>query len=224
MEFRLDEGQVELQETVARFCAARYPLDGVVAREGAPLDRAVWSELAELGVLGLLAAEADGGSGLGALEGAIVFEQLGAHLVPGPLLWTVLAAGLVEGAAAGDVVVGGVAASAVVDGTALVEHAADLDVLIVVHDDAVVSHRATDLPAPVALEPLDPLTPVGRVTGLTGGEVIGDARGGRAAPAARHGPQRRPPHRPRAADRWRWRAPMPSSGSSSMLPSGRSRP
>ena len=148
MEFRLDEGQVDLQETVARFCAARFPLDGVVAREGAPLDRAVWSELAELGVLGLLAAEADGGSGLGALEGAIVFEQLGSHLVPGPLLWTVLAAGLVEGAAAGDVVVGGVAASAVVDGTALVEHAADLDVLLVVHDDAVVSHRATDLPAP----------------------------------------------------------------------------
>ncbi|MET0903222.1 MAG: acyl-CoA dehydrogenase family protein [Acidimicrobiales bacterium] len=175
MEFRLDEGQVDLQETVARFCAARYPLDGVVAREGAPLDRAVWSELAELGVLGLLAAEAEGGSGLGALEAAIVFEQLGAHLVPGPLLWSVLAAGRVAGAATGDVVVGGVAASDVVDGTALVEHAADLDVLIVVHDDAVVSHRANDLPAPVALEPVDPLTPVSRVRGLTGGEAIGDA-------------------------------------------------
>ena len=163
MEFRLDEGQVELQETVARFCAARFPLDGVVAREGAPARPTAWAELADLGVLGLLAAEADGGSGLGPLEGAIVFEQLGSHLVPGPLLWTVLAAGLVDGAATGDAVVGGVAASAVVDGAALVEHAADLDVVLVLHDDAVVAHRTDDLPPPLALEPLDPLTPVGRV-------------------------------------------------------------
>jgi len=175
MEFRLDEGQVELQETVARFCSTRFPLDGVVAREGLPLDRSAWTELADLGVLGLLAAEADGGSGLGALEGAIVFEQLGSHLVPGPLLWTVLAAGLVDGAATGDAVVGGVAASAVADGAALVEHAADLDVVLVLHDDAVVTHRAHDLPPPLALEPLDPLTPVGRVAGLSDGEVVGDA-------------------------------------------------
>ena len=175
MEFRLDEGQLELQETVARFCAARFPLDGVVAREGAPLDRRIWSELAELGVLGLLADEAEGGSGLGALEGAIVFEQLGSHLVPGPLLWTVLAGGTVGGAATGDVVVGGVDASAVVDGVAIVEHAVDLDVVLVVHDDEVVAHRADELPEPVTLQPLDPLTPVGRLAGLTGGSVVGDA-------------------------------------------------
>ena len=175
MEFRLDEGQVELQGTVARFCADRLPVDGIVAREGAPLDRTVWKDLAELGVLGLLASDAEGGSGLGALDGAIVFEQLGSHLVPGPLVWTALAAGVVDGAASGDTVVGGALASEVVDGVALVEHAADLDVVLVVHADALTAHRTRDLPTPAALASLDPLTPVGRVTGLARGSAIGDA-------------------------------------------------
>jgi hypothetical protein len=40
MEFRLDSAQVELQQTVARFCADRFPLAAVVEREGAATDRA----------------------------------------------------------------------------------------------------------------------------------------------------------------------------------------
>lgn len=175
MEFSLDEGQVELQQTVARFCADRFPLDAVLAREGAPTDRALWAAMADLGLFGLLLREDAGGSGLGPVEGALVFEQLGSHLAPGPVLWTVLAAPLVPGAADGEVLVGGVAAADVADGTALVEHAADLDVLLVVHDDRVVAHRTADLPAPVALDPLDPLTLVGRVAGLAGGAEVGGA-------------------------------------------------
>jgi alkylation response protein AidB-like acyl-CoA dehydrogenase len=157
MEFSLDEGQVELQQTIARFCADRFPLDAVVAREGQPTDRAQWAAMADLGLLGLLLVEDAGGSGLGPVEGALVFEQLGSHLAPGPLLWTVLAAGLVDGAATGEQLVGGVADVDVVDGAALVEHAADLDALA----------------PPTPLDPLDPLTPVGRFTGLGGGTPIG---------------------------------------------------
>src|SRR5262245_7495108 len=96
MDFRLDDGQLELQQTVARFCADRCPLDAVGAREGAPTDRACWKEMAELGMFGLLVHDEDGGSGLGVVEGAILFEQLGSYLAPGPVLWTVLAAPLVE--------------------------------------------------------------------------------------------------------------------------------
>ena len=89
MEFRLDDGQVELQETLARLCADRFPLDTLGAREHATFDRATWRDLADLGVFGLLIDPSAGGSGLGAVEGALVFEQLGSHLAPGPLLWTV---------------------------------------------------------------------------------------------------------------------------------------
>ncbi len=77
-----------------------------------------------MGVLGLVADEATGGSGLGAVEAAIAFEQVGSHLVPGPLLWTVLAAPFVDGAAAGQLLVGGIEADTVEDGSAVVEHAA----------------------------------------------------------------------------------------------------
>ena len=97
MEFRLDEGQVELQETVARFCAARFPSTASSAREGLRSIGRSGRSWPTSACWACCAAEADGGSGLGALEGAIVFEQLGSHLVPGPLLWTVLAAGLVDG-------------------------------------------------------------------------------------------------------------------------------
>src|SRR4051812_49369446 len=102
MEFRLDEAQVDLQETVARFCADSFPLDAVAEREGVAVDPRAWRGLAELGVLGMLQPEDAGGIGLTAVDAAIVFEQLGSHLAPGPLLWTLLAAPLVEGALAGE--------------------------------------------------------------------------------------------------------------------------
>lgn len=166
MEFRLDDAQVELGHTVARFCAGRFPLDAVGSREGRPVDRALWAEMAGLGLFGLLLPEAAGGSGLGGVEAALVFEQLGSHLVPGPVLWAVLGASLVDGAAGGECLVGGVDAAAVEGGSAVVEHAADVDVLLVLGDDGVVAHRTADLPPPVPLGPLDPLTPVGRFTDL----------------------------------------------------------
>ncbi len=167
MEFRLDDGQVELQRTVRRFAEERFPLDAVAAREHAPVDPAVWEGMAALGLFGL--------GDLGAVAAAIVFEQLGSHLAPGPVLWTVLAAGLVDGADAGAGVVGGVEAGAVEDGSVVVEHAGEIDVLLVLHGDRVVAHATADLGAPEPLVPLDPLTPVGRYSGLGAGTVVGDA-------------------------------------------------
>src|SRR5262245_26535110 len=116
MDFRLDDGQIELQQTVERFCADRFSLDTVGAGEGVWTDPAIWAAMAELGVFGLLVSEHAGGSGLGPVEASIVCEQLGSHLAPGPLLWTLLAASSVEGAASGEVRVGGVDAGAVEDG------------------------------------------------------------------------------------------------------------
>jgi alkylation response protein AidB-like acyl-CoA dehydrogenase len=174
MEFRLDDAQIELQQTVARFCADRYPLDDVAGREGAPVDRSVWAEMADLGVLGLLLPEGSGGVGLGVVEAALVFEQLGSHLAPGPVLWTLLAAPLVPGAASGEQLVAGAHAGAVVEGSLVVDHAAEIDVLLVVADDGVVAHRTSDLPAPIPLQALDPLSTAGRFTGLPAGEPVGD--------------------------------------------------
>ena len=86
MEFRLDAGQIDLQRTVERFCTDRFPLDAIVDRSATPLQRADWDAFAQLGVFGLLAPERRGGTGLGLVEAAIVFEQLGSFLVPGPFV------------------------------------------------------------------------------------------------------------------------------------------
>ena len=188
MDFRLDEQQLELQATVRRFCEARFAPARIREREGRPVDPAAWREMAELGVFALLVPAARGGLGLGVIEAAIVFEQLGAHLVNCPALWSTLAAPYLDGAARGEQRVGGVEriASFAQRGEAerrlsdweepiLVEHASEIDALLVLGDDGVFVCAGSDLPAFDMLTPLDPLTPVGRCAALPGGARIGDA-------------------------------------------------
>ena len=165
MELRLDDGQVALQDTVRRFCEDRFGLDRIGEREGRPTDRAAWKDLGALGVLDVLR--------FGIVEAAVMFEQLGSHLVPGPVLWSVLAAPLVDGVATGDVLVGGLTA-AEDDGPFLVEHAGEIDALVVLRTEGVFLVAGDDLPRPEELAPLDPLTPVGRYAALPRGEPVGD--------------------------------------------------
>jgi alkylation response protein AidB-like acyl-CoA dehydrogenase len=174
MDFRLDEQQLELQATVRRFCEARFAPARIREREGRPVDPAAWREMAELGVFALLVPAARGGLGLGVVEAAIVFEQLGAHLVNGPALWSTLAAPYLDRAARGEQRVGGVESPAQGE-PILVEHASEIDALLVLREDGVFVCAGAELPAFDALTPLDPLTPVGRCDALPGGARIGDA-------------------------------------------------
>jgi len=175
MEFRLDDEQRGLQGTVRRFCATRFPLERIAQRESPELDRSVWRELAELGAFGLLVPEADGGLGLGAIEAAIVCEQLAEHLARGPVLWSMLAARYAAGVASGARVAGGVECGNSDDDPILVEHAGDLDALVILRSDGVYWCERADLPPFHALSPLDPLTPIGRCAALPRGERVGDA-------------------------------------------------
>src|ERR1700722_918825 len=110
MDFELSEDEVALAEGMRRLCAGRFPLDKVRAAEGkgVVIDRAGWSELADAGVFSLRLDEEHGGLGLPCAAAAVVFEELGRALVPGPILASHLAAGLVPGAADGTVMVGAV--------------------------------------------------------------------------------------------------------------------
>jgi len=172
MEFRLDEEQLELQDTVRRFCAARFPFERIGERCSRGVDRAAWREMAALGMFGVLA---DGNDGFGVLEGAIVFEQLGAHLVNGPALWTALAAHYVDGAATGERLVGGIVDDGPDGDPILVEHAGEIDALLVLRDDGVSLCDGPVLPRCEPLAPFDPLTPVGRCDALPRGTQVGDA-------------------------------------------------
>jgi alkylation response protein AidB-like acyl-CoA dehydrogenase len=88
-----------LQQEIADSAAAlfRRRFDPATLRELAcdpstAIDEGRWSEVAAMGWLGLLAPEAAGGLGLGAADGVMLFREVGRSLVPGPLLWTALAA------------------------------------------------------------------------------------------------------------------------------------
>ena len=58
-------------------------------RLGRGWDPGSWAELAELGWLGASVPEEAGGAGLGFLEEAVLFEELGRALYPGPFFSTV---------------------------------------------------------------------------------------------------------------------------------------
>jgi alkylation response protein AidB-like acyl-CoA dehydrogenase len=60
-------------------------------------DRAAYNELAELGLAGLYISEADGGMGMGPVEGMVVMEELGRGIVLEPLTQTLIAGGVLSG-------------------------------------------------------------------------------------------------------------------------------
>jgi alkylation response protein AidB-like acyl-CoA dehydrogenase len=177
MDFELSEFQTDLAEGVRRLCEGQFALDQVRALESADkvIDRKGWQQLGEAGVFNLCLAEEAGGVGLGLAEAALVFEELGRALVPGPLVATHLAAGLVEGADDGSVVVGLVEDRHPAATTALpiiIEHLDDLDVLLVLSDEGITSLDPRGLDAAKLDRPMDPLTPVWAISSLPVGTPV----------------------------------------------------
>lgn len=91
MDFAFSEEQDMLRSAARDYLADRFPVERVVelAESEAGWDPATWPELANLGWLGLSVPEADGGAGMGFLDEAVLFEETGAALLPGPLFSTV---------------------------------------------------------------------------------------------------------------------------------------
>jgi alkylation response protein AidB-like acyl-CoA dehydrogenase len=179
VDFELTEFQTELAEGVRRLCQGQFPLQRVRAAELADqvVDRAGWGQLGQAGVFNLCLAEEAGGVGLGLAEAALVFEELGRALVPGPLVASHLAAGLVDGADDGSTVVGLVERPRVAPGATgavpvVIEWLDDLDVLLVLSDDGVASVDPRSLAATRLRRPMDPLTPVWTLPQLPAGTPV----------------------------------------------------
>ena len=87
MDFDLTEDQQEIKHVARELLAARSPMAQVrEAAEAGAYDAALWRELVELGWPGIAVAEEHGGQGLGAVELAVLLEELGyalrGHAVP----------------------------------------------------------------------------------------------------------------------------------------------
>ena len=86
MNLDFTEEQQVLRDTVRKLCAEYSPISVVRAMEDDPkgVPDALWKQLAELGLLGVLVPEEYGGSAQTLLEAVIVFEELGRALAPSP--------------------------------------------------------------------------------------------------------------------------------------------
>jgi len=101
MKFELSEDQRLLRDSARELLAGASPFEKArktIEHEPRGYDVALWRQLAEMGYLGLHLAERSGGQGLGAIELAIVLEEMGRACVPGPYLDVVLAAAFLDAA------------------------------------------------------------------------------------------------------------------------------
>ena len=152
MNFDLNEDQVALRDGIRSLVEGRFPMDRV--RRG--FDRDVHAELGEAGVFSLRA------DGFSWADAAVVYEELGRGLVPGPLVWCFGRERITTGL------------DATLAGSALVEFLRLADDVIVVGDGDAQVVAAQEIAAGDAEEwPLDPLTPVWRAERqVTGGVAL----------------------------------------------------
>ncbi|MEV5376998.1 acyl-CoA dehydrogenase family protein [Streptomyces nondiastaticus] len=164
MDFRLTDDQRALRAAMRGLLAARYPrerLRSLADSPGGPPapDRGLWQALGEAGFFALRLTEQDGGAGLGLPEAVLLFEEAGRALLPGPLVATHLAAGLVPGAAEGACTV------TALDRPGPAEHLASAEAVLFLDGRAARVLRVSPGGAPRALRArparsVDPTTPL----------------------------------------------------------------
>ncbi|MGQ0832974.1 MAG: acyl-CoA dehydrogenase [Microthrixaceae bacterium] len=196
MSIAIGEDHLALADTARRFAASRIDPKVVRGALDAPVEELppFWDELVALGWLGLHLPEELGGEGYGFAELAVVLEELGRAVAPGPFLPTVLASAAVHAgggmpdllrALASGAVIGTVAlgppltgepsedSSIVVSGSTgpvVCGALADVVVVSVVADgvERWVVVRTTEL----TVTPLDPLDPTRRLADMRFDTVV----------------------------------------------------
>jgi alkylation response protein AidB-like acyl-CoA dehydrogenase len=96
MEFALTLEQRQFDDSLRAFLADHLPIERlrVLAETGTGYDEALWRNLAELGLHGLLVPERFGGAGLGVLDAAVAAEALGHAAAPVPFVGSIVMATL----------------------------------------------------------------------------------------------------------------------------------
>jgi alkylation response protein AidB-like acyl-CoA dehydrogenase len=173
MDFSFTPEQDELRREARSFLAQRYPAERVaeLADSDEGWDPSSWAELAELGWIGVSAPEEAGGAGLGFVEEAVLHEELGRALYPGPFFaTTALALPALPDELRAQAVAGDTRWSAALDGR-LVPDLARVDRVLVERDGELLAVPAEG----ELLATMDSTRPLGRLANGGGGEAIGDA-------------------------------------------------
>jgi alkylation response protein AidB-like acyl-CoA dehydrogenase len=173
MDFSFTPEQDELRREARAFLAARYPVERVaeLADSEERWDPASWDELAELGWLGVAVPEEHGGAGLGFVEEAVLHEELGRALYPGPFFATVaLALPALTPELQADAAAGATRWSAALDGR-LVPDLPSVDRVLVARDGDLLAVPAQG----DTLSTMDSTRPLGRLAADAEGDRIGAA-------------------------------------------------
>ncbi len=104
LDLDFDQEQELLRQTVRDVLGRHCPLEVVRAMEDDPVGypKALWTQLAELDLIGLLLPEEYGGSGMTLVEGVALYEELGRALAPTPHFVSAVMSGGVLAAAGND--------------------------------------------------------------------------------------------------------------------------
>lgn len=104
MDFDFSDDQEQLRDAVRKWVDKGYDFERrrAIVKAGG-FDRAAYNELAELGLAGLYVSEADGGLGMGPVEGMVVMEELGRGIVMEPLAQTLITSGVIGAYGGADV-------------------------------------------------------------------------------------------------------------------------
>ncbi|WP_324795813.1 acyl-CoA dehydrogenase family protein [Streptomyces cyaneofuscatus] len=188
MDFQLSDDQRALRSGMRDLLGAVFDRDrmrAAVERGGGVdrdrgVDRGLWRELGAAGFFALRLPEEAGGVGLGLPEAVLLFEEAGRALLPGPLVATHLAAGLVKGAAEGEAVV-----TVAEGGGRPVADLGGADAVLVGGGAGAVAGERLEVLTGEALEAfvagavpvrsMDPLTPLHRVEGRSAGAGASEA-------------------------------------------------
>ena len=167
MNFDLDQDERALQAAIRDLCKGVFPMETVRSLEGSGgVSAETWGALEEAGVFSLRLPESDGGAGLGMTAAVIVFEQLGRALVPGPLVGTHVTRS--HGAPVEKLTL-------ISRDDQLIPYLSTSDVVGVLDAEGVSVIRQDEIAAEGIAQPLDPLTPVWRVSSLPEGKKVSDA-------------------------------------------------
>jgi alkylation response protein AidB-like acyl-CoA dehydrogenase len=98
MNFDFTEDQEQLRDAVRKWVDKAYTFERRQAIEkSGGFSQDACNEIAELGLGGLYIAEADGGLGMGPVEGMVVMEELGRGIVLEPFAQTLICSGVLSG-------------------------------------------------------------------------------------------------------------------------------
>ena len=103
MDFDFTDDQEQLRDAVRKWVDKGYDFErrrSIVKSGG--FSREAYTQLAELGLTGLYIPEADGGLGMGPVEGMVVMEELGRGIVLEPLVQTLMAGAVLAAYAPAD--------------------------------------------------------------------------------------------------------------------------